>query len=110
MAVIALLVVRPAAIAISLLGEKLRWESVAYLGWFGPRGLATVVFYLLAVEEVPSVPVLVTDTVVAAVTLSILLHGVSAVPVTKWCAKRWAGMTEDMPEMMETLELPTRRG
>lgn len=110
MALIALLVVRPAAIALSLVGEKLSWESFAYLGWFGPRGLATVVFFLLVVEEVPFVPDLLTDTGVAAVTLSIFLHGLSAVPLSKWCNRRWADMTEDMPEMMETPELPTRRG
>ena len=47
-AVLSLTLVRMLAVAIALLGTKLRSDTVALMGWFGPRGLASVVFTLLA--------------------------------------------------------------
>ncbi|NUP44365.1 MAG: hypothetical protein HOY76_46905, partial [Streptomyces sp.] len=83
-AVLSLTVVRMLPVVLSLLGSGLRPPTVAYVGWFGPRGLASVVLALLVVEaHVPG-----TDTVgrVVAVTvaLSVLLHGVSAVALAGW--------------------------
>ena len=87
-------------------------STVAFLGWFGPRGLATIVFYLLAIEELPEVPLLVTETVTATLVLSIVLHGITAVPASNWLARRFEGMDEDedMPEMGDSIEFPTRKG
>ena len=112
MALVALIVVRPIAIGISLIGEKLMPATIGFLGWFGPRGLATIVFYLLAIEELPEVPLLVTETVTATLVLSIVLHGITAVPAARWLAREFEGMEddEDMPEMGETSEQPIRRG
>ena len=111
MALIALLVVRPIAIGLSLVGQKLMSSTVVFLGWFGPRGLATVVFFLVATEELPVVPDVVRETVILTVALSILLHGLSAVPASQWLANRFEGMDdEDMPEMGESFEHPMRRG
>jgi NhaP-type Na+/H+ or K+/H+ antiporter len=50
-AVLSLTVFRMVPVAVSLFGSGLRARSVAFIGWFGPRGLATVVFALLAVED-----------------------------------------------------------
>jgi NhaP-type Na+/H+ or K+/H+ antiporter len=112
LALVALVVVRPIAIGLSLVGEKLMFSTVAFLGWFGPRGLATIVFYLLAIEELPEVPLLVTETVTATLVLSIVLHGITAEPASNWLARRFEGMDgdEDMPEMGESIEFPTRKG
>ena len=111
MALIALLVVRPIAIGLSLVGQKLMSSTVVFLGWFGPRGLATIVFFLVATEELPAVPDVVRETVILTVALSILLHGLSAVPASQWLANRFEGMDdEDMPEMGESFEHPMRRG
>lgn len=77
-AVLSLTVVRMLPVALALAGTGVRLPTVAYVGWFGPRGLASVVFGLLLVEEhVPGIELLGQ---VAAVTigLSILLHGMSA--------------------------------
>ena len=38
-------------VGLSLLGTGLRVPSVAFLGWFGPRGLASILFALVVVEE-----------------------------------------------------------
>ena len=51
LALAVLTVLRIVPVWISLLGTEFRWPTVAFLGWFGPRGLATIVFGLLAVEE-----------------------------------------------------------
>ncbi|WP_260848766.1 sodium:proton antiporter [Streptomyces sp. SLBN-118] len=77
-AVLSLTVVRMLPVAVSLAGSGLGLPTVAYVGWFGPRGLASVVFGLLVVEEhVPGVQLL-GRVVAVTVALSILLHGVSA--------------------------------
>jgi NhaP-type Na+/H+ or K+/H+ antiporter len=112
LALVALAVVRPIAIWLSLIGQKLMTSTVAFLGWFGPRGLATIVFYLLAVEELPEVPALVTEAVIATMVFSILLHGMTAVPLSAWLARKFEGMEdeEDMPEMGESIEFRTRKG
>jgi NhaP-type Na+/H+ or K+/H+ antiporter len=50
-AVLSLTVIRMLPVAISLLGARLDWTTVLFIGWFGPRGLASIVFALLALED-----------------------------------------------------------
>ncbi|MFC8952456.1 cation:proton antiporter [Streptomyces sp. NPDC057101] len=77
-AVLSLTVVRMLPVALALVGSGLRLPTVAYVGWFGPRGLASVVFGLLLVEEhVPGIELL-GQVIAVTIGLSILLHGVSA--------------------------------
>jgi NhaP-type Na+/H+ or K+/H+ antiporter len=82
-ALASLTVIRMIPVAVSLIGSGLDRPSVLFIGWFGPRGLASVVFALLAIEElgetVPDVDRAVAA-VVLTVTLSVVLHGVSARP------------------------------
>jgi NhaP-type Na+/H+ or K+/H+ antiporter len=106
-AALALFVVRPLAIAISLFGQRLSARTVAFFGWFGPRGLATIVFLLVAIGELEVVDGLLVEIVTFTVAASILLHGLSAIPASRWLSAM--EMTEDMPEMGETFENPTRR-
>jgi NhaP-type Na+/H+ or K+/H+ antiporter len=108
-ALVSLLVLRPASIALALIGQRLSGATVAFLGWFGPRGLATVVFVLVAAEELEGVPPIVSETVTAVVLASIIAHGLSAVPMTSWLAARNAAMPEGMPEMGEAFDHPMRR-
>ncbi|MDW8804735.1 cation:proton antiporter [Streptomyces scabiei] len=78
-AVLSLTVVRMLPVALALTGSGLRPPTVAYIGWFGPRGLASVVLGLLVLEEhVPGVELL-GRVVAVTVGLSVLLHGISAV-------------------------------
>ncbi len=106
-AALALFVVCPLAIAVSLLGQRLSARTVAFFGWFGPRGLATIVFLLVAIGELEVVDGLLVEIVTFTVAASILLHGLSAIPASRWLSAM--EMTEDMPEMGETFENPTRR-
>ena len=81
-ALLALTVLRMVPVAVALVGTGLDRVTVAFIGWFGPRGLASVVFGLLAVDAFESSQ---SKAVLAAVTLtvalSVLLHGVSASPL-----------------------------
>ncbi|MEM8696882.1 MAG: cation:proton antiporter [Pseudomonadota bacterium] len=79
-ALLSLTVIRMAAIALSLIGTGARLATIAYLGWFGPRGLATIVFVLLVFGEgVTSEPI--RATAYLTVLLSIVLHGITAAPL-----------------------------
>jgi len=84
-AVLSLTLVRMLPVAIGLLGTGARPPTVAFLGWFGPRGLASSVFAVLIVEhsgELPHESLLLT-TIYATVGLSVLLHGLSAAPLAR---------------------------
>ncbi len=78
-ALLSLTVIRMVPIAVSLLGTGIRWPTVLYLGWFGPRGLAGIVFVLLVFGEgAASVPIIATTYL--AILMSIILHGITAAP------------------------------
>jgi NhaP-type Na+/H+ or K+/H+ antiporter len=82
-AALSLTIVRMAPVAIALLGTGARRPTVAFMGWFGPRGLASVVFALLVVERgVPEEQTLLT-TVVVTVALSVVLHGLTSAPFVR---------------------------
>jgi len=53
-AILSLTIVRMAPVAVALIGARLGWTTVLLVAWFGPRGLASVVFALLALEELGS--------------------------------------------------------
>lgn len=77
-ALISLTVIRILPVALAMAGSGLRAVSVAYIGWFGPRGLASLVFGLLAFEEHLPGTTLLSTVVAVTVGLSVLLHGASA--------------------------------
>lgn len=81
-AIVSLTLVRMLPVAISMLGAGARRPTVAFLGWFGPRGAASIVFALLLLEDkpLPHQDVLLT-TVFVTVGLSVFAHGASAAPL-----------------------------
>ncbi|MEM9564741.1 MAG: cation:proton antiporter [Actinomycetota bacterium] len=94
-----LTVVRMVPVAISLIGLGLAWPTVAYLGWFGPRGLASILFGLSVVEEVElGGGDVVLDIVTWTVAASIVLHGLSAGPAAERYADWFAARNETMPD------------
>jgi NhaP-type Na+/H+ or K+/H+ antiporter len=87
-AALSLTIVRLLPVAIALAGQGTRRPTVAFIGWFGPRGLASVVFALLVVERgVPEEQTLLT-TVVVTVALSVVLHGLTSAPLVR-AYHRW---------------------
>jgi NhaP-type Na+/H+ or K+/H+ antiporter len=90
-AVLSLTVVRMAPVAVAMLGSGARRPTVAFLGWFGPRGLASIVFALVVLEEggLPHDEVLLT-TIYLTIGLSVLAHGLSAAPLASRYAS-WFG-------------------
>jgi NhaP-type Na+/H+ or K+/H+ antiporter len=85
---------------------------VLFAGWFGPRGLASIVLGLIVVEEAPLLPGRdeIELVVASTVLLSVLLHGVTAAPLSAVYARRVEGMTADAPEKRGAVEAPTRMG
>ena len=108
-AILALTVVRMAPVAVALVGSGLDKATVAFIGWFGPRGLATVVFGLIAVDSLPPPDArLVLGAVTVTVTLSVVLHGVSAAPL----AQRYGQVASRLPAgaaHLSAAPVPTRR-
>ena len=89
-AVLSLTVVRMLPVWISMLGTELELPSVLFMGWFGPRGLASVVIgmiYLKKVTDIRSDHKIVLA-MVATVLLSVLAHGISANPLIKIHARQ----------------------
>ncbi len=97
-ALLSLLLIRTLSVWVSLLGMKSRWETVAFMGWFGPRGLASVVFLLTAYDALSSSGVdttILLSTVSWTILLSVLLHGLSATPIAAWYGKRATSFPDD---------------
>ena len=88
-AVLMLTVGRILPVGLALVGSRLQPSTVAFMGWFGPRGLASVVFLLLTLEELrlETVHDPLVETVVWTITLSVLLHGLTAGPGSAWYAR-----------------------
>jgi sodium/hydrogen antiporter len=93
-ALLSLTVIRMAPVALALIGAGMRPQTTRFLGWFGPRGLASIVFALMLEEDggVPNAET-ITVTVFVTVGLSVLLHGLTAAPL----AERYARWFESHP-------------
>ncbi|HYN65394.1 MAG TPA: cation:proton antiporter [Ornithinibacter sp.] len=108
--VLALTLLRMVPVALALLGTGLRAPTVAFVGWFGPRGLASVVFTLLALEalELDANLTRVVATICLTVLLSVLAHGFSADPLSARYGA-WAQRTRPTQEMLDSIEPRSRR-
>ena len=102
-AVLSLTVVRMLPVAVALIGTHLSRPSVIFMGWFGPRGLASIVLGLVYLEQelhLPGEPA-IRAAVMATVVLSIFLHGLSAMPGISIYARRVAALNSSAPERRE---------
>ena len=78
-AVLSLAVVRLAAVAVSLLGSGLALPSILYLGWFGPRGLATLILTIAVVEGTDLAGAsTIAEVALVTVALSVVAHGATS--------------------------------
>ena len=105
---LSLTLIRMLPVAASLVGSRLGGVSVLFMGWFGPRGLASIVLGLIVVAEAPLLAGREQIEVVVALTvlLSVLLHGVTAAPLSALYARKVEEMAADVPEKREAVEVP----
>jgi NhaP-type Na+/H+ or K+/H+ antiporter len=111
-ALLNLTVIRMLPVAISMLGTRLRPDTTLITGWFGPRGLASVVFALMAYESFHEAGIgfdTLADAAGWTVLLSVVLHGISAVPLSNWYARRLEAADPAAPELVAVPELGIRR-
>jgi len=99
-ALASLTLVRMLPVALALRGTGLSRASVLFVGWFGPRGLASIVLGLVYFEQQVDLPgeQTIRLAVIATVMLSIVAHGLSARPAIAWYSKAVAALPPDAPE------------
>lgn len=97
--VLSLTVVRMLPVALAMIGTGARLQTIGFLGWFGPRGLASIVFAAIVVGEarLPGTVTIVRATYLT-IGLSVIAHGISAAPLADRYA-RWYGSHPRAPAM-----------
>jgi len=110
-AALSLTLIRMVPVAIAMLRTKLDLASVAFLGWFGPRGLASIILALVVIEEEAELVGLdlIVSVMAVTVTLSVFAHGISARPLARRYADRSERLDEEAPALAETYEHPVRK-
>jgi sodium/hydrogen antiporter len=107
-ALLSLTLVRMAPVALGLVGTGFGGRTVVFMGWFGPRGLASVVFTLIAVEglgeDVVTLPMF--EIATWTILLSVVLHGLTARPLA---ATYGASIRAGSPEAAELVDVPESR-
>jgi NhaP-type Na+/H+ or K+/H+ antiporter len=109
-AVLSLTVVRMLPVALSLLGTGARRPTLAFVGWFGPRGLATIVFAVILIDEssLPHERTLLLA-VVATIGISVFVHGLTARPLTNRYVGWYASHPREQLPPMESVHAAPHR-
>jgi sodium/hydrogen antiporter len=109
-AVLSLTVVRMLPVALALFGTGARRPTLAFVGWFGPRGLATIVFAVILIDEssLPHERTLLLA-VVATIGISVFAHGLSARPLTDRYVRWYASHPREELPPMESVPAATHR-
>ncbi len=109
-AVLSLTIIRLVPVTIAMARSRANWQTVAFLGWFGPRGLASIVFAIIAVE---SSHLTGANTILwaayATIGLSVVAHGVSAAPLAIRYARWYEREARERPLTMEGVSAPHHR-
>jgi NhaP-type Na+/H+ or K+/H+ antiporter len=101
-ACVVIFIVRPVALSAALLRARMSPVARAFIAWFGPRGLSALLLALLVVQaSVPGATYLLAVTGVV-VLVSVLAHGVTATPASRWYAQRVAQAREAPVEERES--------
>jgi sodium/hydrogen antiporter len=107
-AVLSLTLVRMLPVSLSLIGTHFRRDTQLMMGWLGPRGLASVVFTLIAFEYFYEIarPYQVLIAMAGwTILLSVVLHGFSALPLANWYANRLKTAPASIPELLDVPDL-----
>jgi len=110
-ALLSLTLIRLVPVALAMVGARLRRDTVGFVGWFGPRGLASVVFTLLAFEELGGSPEAhrLAEVTTWTILLSVFAHGLSAGPLARRYGARVARAPVGTAELAAAPEAATRR-
>jgi len=109
---LSLTIIRMVPVALALWGTHCAPATAIFLGWFGPRGLASILFALLIVDDADLIgESVILNTVSLAVLASVFLHGVTAMSGSDLYIRKTGGLAAETPEMEPMDEMPeTRRG
>ena len=109
-AVLSLTIVRMLPVSISLLGARLHRSTMLFMGWFGPRGLASIVLGLIFLKQEANLAgeTMIALIVGATVLLSVFAHGMSAAPAIRYYGNQIEKLPPDAPEQQETIKIPLR--
>ncbi len=109
--VLSLTVVRMVPVLVALVGTGTLLETRLFAGWFGPRGLASILFALVVLEELgPDESALIVTTAIWTVLVSVYAHGMTAYPWASRLAGRLGSAPAHQAELEPAPEMPTRRG
>jgi NhaP-type Na+/H+ or K+/H+ antiporter len=109
-ALLSLTVVRIVPVALALLGSGAKRQTIGFLGWFGPRGLASIVFAVILLDEadLPHLRTLLLATTVT-IAVSVYAHGLTARPLTERYVRWWGSHPHDAKPAMESVPAGTHR-
>jgi sodium/hydrogen antiporter len=112
-ALLSLTLVRMLPVVIAMWGSHARLPTLGFVGWFGPRGLASIVFAVIVIEE-SNLPheTLIVQAIYVTVGLSVLAHGLTAAPLAERYARWYEQHPREQPPPMESApaEVPRPRG
>ena len=103
-AIASLTIIRMLPVALAMLRSGARRPTIAFLGWFGPRGLTSIVFAAIVVQEadLPHANTILLTTH-ATVGLSVLAHGLTAAPLAQRYAAWFASHPRDAMPVMDSV-------
>ncbi len=106
-ALLSLTLIRMIPVGLAMIRSGARRPTVAFLGWFGPRGLASIVFAVILVEDADLAnESLLLNTIFLTIGLSVLLHGLTAAPLAGRYASWFAGHPRDAAPPFESTPAP----
>jgi NhaP-type Na+/H+ or K+/H+ antiporter len=107
---LSLTVVRILPVSLAMLGTGARRPTLAFLGWFGPRGLASIVFAVILLDdtELPHLRTLLLA-ITVTIAISVYAHGISARPLTERYARWWNAHPQDARPAMESVHAEAHR-
>jgi NhaP-type Na+/H+ or K+/H+ antiporter len=109
-ALLSLTLVRMVPVGLAMLGSGARRPTVGFLGWFGPRGLASIVFAVILVADADLThESVLLNTIFLTVALSVLLHGVTATPLARRYATWFAAHPRSAAPAFEHVPAPHQR-
>ena len=109
-AALSLTLVRMLPVALAMVGSGAKWQTVGFLGWFGPRGLASIVFAVIAIQEAHVAGAeTILRTAYVTVGLSIIVHGMTAAPLAKRYARWYETHARHRTPTMESMPTSPQR-